>query len=134
TILRLSRSNKSTIENTSAATRGSAGIDLILQDEVNFKFPGEVQIVPSQLSAPLPQNYVGLVLPQSNIGKKGIFVIPGVIDSDYTGITYPKERGEGGFGSTDLATSIIAAITSCRLHFNGPVRSLCCRISPLGEF
>uniref|UniRef100_A0A670ZLP5 dUTPase-like domain-containing protein n=1 Tax=Pseudonaja textilis TaxID=8673 RepID=A0A670ZLP5_PSETE len=112
--------NIPTIENTPAATRGSAGIDLILQEEVNFIFPGEVQVVPSQLSGPLPQNYVGLVLPRSSMSKKGIFVIPGVIDSDYTGIIYvqfpaqllhlpyfvpageePKERGEGGFGSTD---------------------------------
>uniref|UniRef100_A0A670XQU4 dUTPase-like domain-containing protein n=1 Tax=Pseudonaja textilis TaxID=8673 RepID=A0A670XQU4_PSETE len=75
-------------ENTPAATRGSAGIDLILQEEVNFKFPGEVQVVPSQLSGPLPQNCVGLVLPRSSMGKKGIFVIPGAIDSDYTGIIY----------------------------------------------
>uniref|UniRef100_A0A8C6XUK4 dUTPase-like domain-containing protein n=1 Tax=Naja naja TaxID=35670 RepID=A0A8C6XUK4_NAJNA len=129
----LDKGNKSTIENTPAATRGSAGIDLILQEEVKFKFPGEVQVVPSQLSGPLPQNYVGLVLPWSSMGKNGIFVIPGVIDSDYTGIIYvqlwtnfpqilpihsspaqllhlpyfvpaggePKERGEGGFVSTD---------------------------------
>uniref|UniRef100_A0A8C6XJH8 dUTPase-like domain-containing protein n=1 Tax=Naja naja TaxID=35670 RepID=A0A8C6XJH8_NAJNA len=76
------------LQNTPAATRGSAGIDLILQEEVKFKFPGEVQVVPSQLSGRLPQNYVGLVLPRCSMGKKGIFVIPGVIDSDYTGIIY----------------------------------------------
>lgn len=53
-----------------------------------FKFPGEVQVVPSQLSGPLPSGYVGLILPRSSMGKKGIFVIPGVIDSDYTGVIF----------------------------------------------
>ncbi|CAM4676677.1 unnamed protein product [Lepidochelys kempii] len=35
---------------------------------------------------PLPAGFVGLVLPRSHAGKQGFFVIPGVIDADYTGI------------------------------------------------
>ncbi|CAM4668368.1 unnamed protein product, partial [Caretta caretta] len=69
-----------------AATAGSAGLDLIMQEDTDFRLPGEVCAIPTQVTGPLPAGFVGLVLPRSHAGKQGFFVIPGVIDADYTGI------------------------------------------------
>ncbi|XP_074981465.1 uncharacterized protein LOC142071070 [Caretta caretta] len=69
-----------------AATAGSAGLDLIMQEDTDFRLPGEVCAIPTQVTGPLPASFVGLVLPRSHAGKQGFFVIPGVIDADYTGI------------------------------------------------
>lgn len=52
---------------------------------MDFKFPLEVKLVPSQYTGPLPSGLVGLILPRSSAHKLGCFVVPGVIDSDYTG-------------------------------------------------
>uniref|UniRef100_A0A8D0DIH0 Peptidase A2 domain-containing protein n=1 Tax=Salvator merianae TaxID=96440 RepID=A0A8D0DIH0_SALMN len=112
---------------------GSAGLDLTDTSAVEFKFPYEVQLCDTQIRGPLPSQTVRLILPQSSANKKGIFVVPGVIDTDYTGIlkvqlwtnlpqTPPEktsvsqlillpyvtpgastvERGDRGFGSTDI--------------------------------
>uniref|UniRef100_A0A8C6XSF5 dUTPase-like domain-containing protein n=1 Tax=Naja naja TaxID=35670 RepID=A0A8C6XSF5_NAJNA len=68
------------------ATQGSAGIDLPLAGNYNLDLPGVVQICDTQLQGPLPEGTVGLVLPRSSTSKRGIQIIPGVIDSDYEGI------------------------------------------------
>ncbi|XP_073179550.1 uncharacterized protein [Lepidochelys kempii] len=57
-----------------------------LQEDTDFRLPGEVCAIPTQVMGPLPAGFVGLVLPRSHAGKQGFFVIPGVIDADYTGI------------------------------------------------
>uniref|UniRef100_A0A8C8VI55 dUTPase-like domain-containing protein n=1 Tax=Pelusios castaneus TaxID=367368 RepID=A0A8C8VI55_9SAUR len=69
-----------------AATSGSAGLDLILQTDTNFQLPGEVHVIPTQVTGPLPPHVVGLILPRSHAGRKEFFVIPGVVDADYTGV------------------------------------------------
>uniref|UniRef100_A0A8C8S3E4 dUTPase-like domain-containing protein n=1 Tax=Pelusios castaneus TaxID=367368 RepID=A0A8C8S3E4_9SAUR len=69
-----------------AATSGSAGLDLILQTDTDFQLPGEVHVVPTQVKGPLPPHVVGLLLPRSHASRKGFFVIPGVVDADYTGV------------------------------------------------
>ncbi|CAM4526053.1 unnamed protein product [Lepidochelys kempii] len=69
-----------------AATAGSAGLDLIMQEDADFRLPGEVCAIPTQVTGPLPAGFVGLVVPRSHAGKQGFFVIPGVIDADYTGV------------------------------------------------
>uniref|UniRef100_A0A8C8R513 dUTPase-like domain-containing protein n=1 Tax=Pelusios castaneus TaxID=367368 RepID=A0A8C8R513_9SAUR len=66
--------------------RGSAGLDLILQADTDFQLPGEVHMIPTQVTGPLPPQMVGLILPRSHAGRKGFFVIPGVVDADYTGV------------------------------------------------
>nr|XP_048720710.1 uncharacterized protein LOC125642866 isoform X1 [Caretta caretta]XP_048720711.1 uncharacterized protein LOC125642866 isoform X1 [Caretta caretta]XP_048720713.1 uncharacterized protein LOC125642866 isoform X1 [Caretta caretta] len=57
-----------------------------MQEDTDFRLPGEVCAIPTQVTGPLPAGFVGLVLPRSHAGKQGFFVIPGVIDADYTGI------------------------------------------------
>uniref|UniRef100_A0A8D0BCQ4 dUTPase-like domain-containing protein n=1 Tax=Salvator merianae TaxID=96440 RepID=A0A8D0BCQ4_SALMN len=74
------------IEYASTATAGSAELDLINTSAMKFTFPYEVQLCDTQIRGPLPSQTVGLILPRSSAHKKGIFVVLGVIDSDYTGI------------------------------------------------
>ncbi|CAM4563569.1 unnamed protein product [Caretta caretta] len=75
------------VDSMRAATAGSAGLDLIMQEDADFQLPGEVCAIPTQVTGPLPDGFVGLVLPRSHAGKQGFFfVIPGVIDTDYTGV------------------------------------------------
>uniref|UniRef100_A0A8C0QSA0 dUTPase-like domain-containing protein n=1 Tax=Chelonoidis abingdonii TaxID=106734 RepID=A0A8C0QSA0_CHEAB len=74
------------------ATAGSAGLDLIMQQTTDFVLPGEVRVIDTQARGPLPAGMVGLVLPRSHAGRKGFFVIPGVIDADYQGIIKVQVR------------------------------------------
>uniref|UniRef100_A0A8C3SPL0 dUTPase-like domain-containing protein n=1 Tax=Chelydra serpentina TaxID=8475 RepID=A0A8C3SPL0_CHESE len=76
------------------ATKGSAGIDLINTMDMQATLPGEVLLMPSQLTGPLPEGTVGIILPRSSAHKHAIMVIPGVIDSDYTGIIYVQMWGQ----------------------------------------
>uniref|UniRef100_A0A674J379 dUTPase-like domain-containing protein n=1 Tax=Terrapene triunguis TaxID=2587831 RepID=A0A674J379_9SAUR len=66
------------VHDAPAATRGSAGIDLVNQKNMDITLPGEVLLMPSQIQGPLPEGTVGL----------GLFVVPGVMDSDYGGIIH----------------------------------------------
>uniref|UniRef100_A0A8C3IDX4 dUTPase-like domain-containing protein n=1 Tax=Chrysemys picta bellii TaxID=8478 RepID=A0A8C3IDX4_CHRPI len=66
------------VHDVPAATRGSAGIDLVNQENMDITLPGEVLLMPSQIQGPLPEGTVGLVLPRSSASKQGLFVVPGV--------------------------------------------------------
>lgn len=44
-----------------------------------------VQVVETTFKGPLPENSVGLVIGRSSTALRGLTVVPGVIDSDYTG-------------------------------------------------
>ncbi|XP_058039686.1 uncharacterized protein LOC131198731 [Ahaetulla prasina] len=79
-------SPSSSLSCAALATASSAGVDLVTQEDLDFKFPLEVKLVPSQFSGPIPSGLVGLILPRSSAHKLGCFVVPGVIDSDYTGV------------------------------------------------
>ena len=43
-----------------------------------------MQVLPTGVYGPLPQNSVGLLLGQSSWTMKGLQIAPGVIDSDFT--------------------------------------------------
>uniref|UniRef100_A0A8C3FD01 dUTPase-like domain-containing protein n=1 Tax=Chrysemys picta bellii TaxID=8478 RepID=A0A8C3FD01_CHRPI len=88
---------------------GSAGIDLVNQKNMDITLPGEVLLMPSQIQGPLPEGTVGLVLPRSSVSKQGLFVVPGVVDSDYGGIIHvqlwshlPKQLFQGDIGGMGL--------------------------------
>uniref|UniRef100_A0A674IUD2 dUTPase-like domain-containing protein n=1 Tax=Terrapene triunguis TaxID=2587831 RepID=A0A674IUD2_9SAUR len=90
------------VHDVPAATRGSAGIDLVNQENMDITLPGEVLLMPSQIQGPLPEGMVGLVLPRSSASKQGLFVVPGVVDSDYGGVIHvqlwshlPKQLFQG---------------------------------------
>lgn len=67
------------------ATRGSAGSDLCATTQLLLTPEMGVQLVESDCSGPLPPNSVGLLLGRSSVALRGLTVIPGVIDSDFTG-------------------------------------------------
>ena len=68
-----------------AATLGSAGLDLVTTNELTLKEQDQVIMAPTGVWGTLPPGTVGLILGRSSIATKGIFVQPGVIDSDYQG-------------------------------------------------
>ncbi|KFU97735.1 hypothetical protein N339_01362, partial [Pterocles gutturalis] len=63
---------------------GSAGLDLAVATDVILK-DDKVQVVQSVLNGPLGHGLSALLLGRSSLSKQGIFVLPGVIDADYTG-------------------------------------------------
>ncbi|NXU46785.1 POK9 protein, partial [Drymodes brunneopygia] len=65
--------------------RGRAGLDLALAESVTLE-DDSVHVVPSTCSGPLGEGLSALLLGRSSASKQGLFVLPGVIDADYTGI------------------------------------------------
>ena len=69
-------------------TRGSeqaAGLDLYADNE-HTVLPNCVSVVPTGIAMAIPDGFVGLVWPRSGVSVPyGVDVLPGVIDSDYTG-------------------------------------------------
>uniref|UniRef100_A0A670Z6P1 dUTPase-like domain-containing protein n=1 Tax=Pseudonaja textilis TaxID=8673 RepID=A0A670Z6P1_PSETE len=120
----------------SPATKGSAGIDLPLAEDLELGYPHVVCLGSTDFYGPLPPASVGLLLPRSSAHKHKLFVVPGVIDSDYEGqikiqvhspVPQSLKKGDcfaqllvlpylslgesdrihqGGFGSTDTSTTI----------------------------
>uniref|UniRef100_A0A452GNT8 dUTPase-like domain-containing protein n=1 Tax=Gopherus agassizii TaxID=38772 RepID=A0A452GNT8_9SAUR len=66
------------------ATRGSAGVDLATAADVTLA-DDKVQIVPSVVNGPLGYGLSALLIGRSSMSKQGLFVLPGLIDVDYTG-------------------------------------------------
>uniref|UniRef100_A0A8B9IWB3 dUTPase-like domain-containing protein n=1 Tax=Amazona collaria TaxID=241587 RepID=A0A8B9IWB3_9PSIT len=66
----------------SAATIGSAGIDLAVGEPVTIK-DLNMHIVPSTCTGLLGFGLSALLLGRSSTSKQGIFVLAGVIDTDY---------------------------------------------------
>lgn len=81
------------------ATTGSAAVDLVCTEDVTL-YPGETKMIPTGLAVHIGShddklmkayrqywNYVGLILPRSGLGTKGLLLANtiGVIDADYQG-------------------------------------------------
>ncbi|MCJ7553987.1 MAG: dUTP diphosphatase [Ignavibacteriaceae bacterium] len=71
------------------ATAGSSGMDIraALKEEIILK-PGQIELVPTNISVEIPFGYEIQVRPRSGLAiKHGISVLnsPGTIDSDYRG-------------------------------------------------
>ena len=60
-------------------------MDLVTTGQLILKEQAQVIVAPTGVWGPLPPETVGLILERSSITTKGIFVQPGVIDSDYQG-------------------------------------------------
>ncbi len=77
------------IDLPSYATGGSAGMDIraAVNDDVIIK-PGEIVLIPTNLSVEIPLGYEIQVRPRSGLAIKngiGILNSPGTIDADYRG-------------------------------------------------
>ena len=68
------------------AHEGDAGLDLCATEDVTLR-PQEWKMVGSGLSMAIPKGFVGLVVPRSGMGCKGLVLknTIGVIDSTYRG-------------------------------------------------
>ncbi|NXC45442.1 POK9 protein, partial [Penelope pileata] len=64
---------------------GSAGVDLETAADVTL-VTSEVRLLNSMVKGPLGYGLCALLLGRSSTSRQGIFVIPGVIDADYTGV------------------------------------------------
>jgi dUTP pyrophosphatase len=67
-------------------TEGSAGYDLKIANDVHI-YVGKSILVGTGVKVEIPKGYVGLIVPRSSTGKKGLSLTNtvGVIDSDYQG-------------------------------------------------
>ena len=68
-------------------TEESAGLDIYHCGEDTLMYPGMRFDAKTDLCVEIPKNHVGLIVPRSGLGKKGIMLVNtvGVIDSDYRG-------------------------------------------------
>lgn len=68
------------------AKPGDAGLDLCATEDVTL-YPGEWWMMSSGIAVAIPHGYVGLVVPRSGLGCKGLVIknTTGVIDSGYRG-------------------------------------------------
>jgi dUTP pyrophosphatase len=71
------------------STNGSSGLDIraAVEDFLDLK-PGEIQLVPTNLSVEIPEGFEIQVRPRSGLAAKhgiGLLNSPGTIDSDYRG-------------------------------------------------
>jgi len=68
-------------------TEESAGLDIYHCGEDMLIDPGTRFDAKTDLRVEIPKNHVGLILPRSGLGRKGIALVNtiGVIDSDYRG-------------------------------------------------
>lgn len=76
---------KRTIHELARVSPGSAGIDLPASQFSIITPENEVTLISTGVYGPLPLGYMGLIIGRSSTSKSGISVIPGVIDSEYTG-------------------------------------------------
>lgn len=60
-------------------------MDLVITESCTFGISNEVKHIPVEVYSPLPKGIVRIILLDSSITMKGIHVLLGVIDSDYTG-------------------------------------------------
>jgi len=66
------------------STERAAGLDLYALEPVPL-VPGNVTRVRTGIAMQIPDGYVGLIWDRSGLGAKGVRVMGGVIDPDYTG-------------------------------------------------
>uniref|UniRef100_UPI0040388CF6 deoxyuridine 5'-triphosphate nucleotidohydrolase-like n=1 Tax=Callospermophilus lateralis TaxID=76772 RepID=UPI0040388CF6 len=78
-------STKYTIRALLRATPDSAGLDLASSESVVIPSDSSVLAIPTKIYGPLPKGTFGLILGRSSASLQGIKVIPGVVDSDFTG-------------------------------------------------
>lgn len=67
-------------------TEDSAGFDLLLSHDVKIPAGGSI-MVGTGVKVEIPKGFMGLVVPRSSTGKKGLCLANtvGIIDSDYQG-------------------------------------------------
>ncbi len=70
------------------ATDGAAGFDLVAIEDTSIYEFGEAPCpisVRTGIKLQIPEGWVGLIRDRSGMAKNGIFIVAGVIDSDFRG-------------------------------------------------
>jgi len=75
---------RKTLQSFQHSTAHSAGLDLATATTVTIT-DGSVNLISTGVYGPLPHNVCGLLIGHSSTTKSGLFVLPGVIDSDFNG-------------------------------------------------
>ena len=91
--------------NASAPVRGSAsaaGLDLCSAKSLDL-IPGQIVVVPTDFAITVPQGTYGRIAPRSGLGCKGIVIMGGVVDPDYTGNVGVVM---GNIGSSTLSVNV----------------------------
>ena len=66
------------------ASKSSAGLDLYSSIDVNIEV-GSIKKVNTRICLSVPENSYGSIRDKSSLASKGLLILGGVIDSDYTG-------------------------------------------------
>lgn len=74
-----------TISDLITASPGSASLALMTIDNELIHDSNKTYLISTGVWGPLPSGYFGLLLGRSSVGLKGLTVLHGVIDNDYTG-------------------------------------------------
>lgn len=74
-----------TVHDLPRATPGSAGLDLAASKDMIFSQTEGVVLIPTSVKGTLPEGVTGLLIGRSSNYKKGLEVLPGVINSDFSG-------------------------------------------------
>lgn len=89
------RNKKITPDMLQPATEGSGGIDLrYLEDNPIDMFPDKVVKIDTGIAIGLNNTNIGLVVPRSSVGSRGLMLVNtvGIIDSDYRGNIFIKMK------------------------------------------
>jgi dUTP pyrophosphatase len=79
------------------ATAGSSGLDLHACLEAPIELTQDVTLVPTGIATEVPPGYDLQIRPRSGLGRRGVDIILGTLDSDYRGEIFVSMRT---FGST----------------------------------
>jgi dUTP pyrophosphatase len=79
------------------ATRGSSGLDLYACLDAPVDLTQDVTLVPTGIAVEVPPGYEAQIRPRSGLGRRGVDIIFGTLDSDYRGEVFVSMRT---FGST----------------------------------
>lgn len=79
------------------ATSGSSGLDLFACLDTPIDLTQDVTLVPTGIATEAPAGYDLQIRPRSGLGRRGVDIIYGTVDSDYRGEIFVSMRT---FGST----------------------------------
>lgn len=79
------------------ATKGSSGLDLYACLDAPIELTQDVTLVPTGIATEVPPGYDLQIRPRSGLGRRGVDIIFGTLDSDYRGEIFVSMRT---FGST----------------------------------
>lgn len=105
------------------AHKDDAGMDLFSSESISLS-PGETKVVKTGIAMSIPKGHVGMIADRSSMGKKGIKVAGGIVDSGYRGeigvilINLSCEQQDFAVGSK-IAQMLIIPISTPKPVFVG---------------